>query len=135
ISPAQLELAHREAGDREPREADPRAGAARNLEQARLGRLDVGQEAQLRVVREVRKAAETSPSLLGERRLWMRAEELVAHLAPEEPRLRRVRRMADLRVQLEDPPLPVQEVERVPEHVLGLRIDAHAGLLSRERRW
>src|SRR5438093_13766636 len=58
----------------------------------------------------------------------MQAEEIVAHLAPNQPRLRQVRSRTNPRIQLEDPPLPLQEVENVHQHPLYLRRRRHAGL-------
>src|SRR5204863_9590331 len=70
-----------------------------------------GQEAGGRVVLEVREPLESRPVLGQQRRAGMAHEQLVADRAPARPCDRRIVRGADLRIQREDPPLPVEELE------------------------
>ncbi len=48
----------------------------------------------------------------------MRSEQLFPHLAPVAPSGRRVGRVADRRIELEDAPLPVEEIEELCSHRL-----------------
>jgi hypothetical protein len=81
-----------------------------DLDARRLRAFDVREQPQLGVVRVVRQLAERLALARLQRRLGMRREQAVAGGAPERPALRR-RQRPDLRVQLEDGALPVEEVE------------------------
>ena len=92
-----------EPGDREAAKAGHGAATAFDLERGGLHGLDRRLEAELRVVREVRGLATDA------RRLRVRAVELRPHLAPPPPARLGIVGRAHLRVEPEDPPLPVEQ--------------------------
>src|SRR5439155_23189511 len=99
----------------EPRAGEPRERVGllarrRNLAPHPLGGLDRRQHAQRRVVVVVRQTVERRA--VGERRLGMTAEQLVPYLAPALPRPLGLGG-ANLRVEREDPPLPVEQRQLV----------------------
>ncbi len=72
-------------------------------------RRQVDHAAQRRIVVEQRQAGEGAPPVVVERRLRVRAEQLVARGAPQPPGALRIAERPDLGVQLGDPPPPVPE--------------------------
>ena len=106
LEPVELERPERERDAAEAAERRDRAGAAGDLAQLLLGRLDLREHAQRRVVREVVEAGAA-----GRRRLGMVAESSSRTARQRRHALLRVVRRAHLRVQLEDAPLPVQQLE------------------------
>src|SRR5581483_11333611 len=111
VEPVELELARLaaegevRAGEAGERDLAPRAAA--DAEARRLGGRHLGGRPQRRVVVEV--AGRRADA----RRLRMRRIELAPHLAPAAPPGRGVGGGAHLRVQREDPALPVQELEQL----------------------
>jgi hypothetical protein len=94
-------------------EADRCAGARAHVHRPGVGGHELADGRQLRPVRRVARTREALAIGLANRRLRMLAEELVARGAPPPPRRAAVVGGADLRVQLEDVPLPVQQVKLV----------------------
>src|SRR6185437_12879497 len=98
-----------------------------------LGGLDGRLHAQVGPVVEVRHAGERGARLLGERRLRVRAEQLVAHAAPATPPRSGVAGCADVGVQLEDLPLPVEQGQPVERHARYAASRSACG--TRARSW
>src|SRR5581483_1340370 len=100
LEPVQLELPEVEAGDGEPAERE-----AVDLDLRLLDRTHLGEETERRVVVEVRELGVPRG-----RRLRVVAKERSSHRPPLVPARARLRR-AHLGIELEDPPLPVQQVQ------------------------
>ena len=113
-----------ERGGREAAEQDRLVAAGADLAQLRLGRLDVGEHTQLRLVVEVLKAGEAARSASGSGDCgWLRNRSSRA-LAPADSRPSPHRASSAPTVEGEDTPLPVEQREGVVHR--GLDVPAHA---------
>jgi hypothetical protein len=85
--------------------------ARADSERLALARTYLGEYAHAWAVFEVRNAVKRFPPVARERRLRMCSKQFCPRLPPVAPRVRYVRRSANERVQLEDAPLPVEQIE------------------------